>query len=130
MDELAKAHEDARLFNLELFIAKFLRYGVLFAGLLIFIGWMSQIDFSHNVFENFAHYQNVSLFHTISQLFAEHSWGLLTAYLGLVVLIALPLTRVALVAIVFLSERDYTLAFCALLVLFGLALSFALGFEL
>jgi len=130
MDELNKAQEDARLFNLELFISKFLRYGVLFAGLLIFIGWMSQIDFHHNIFESFSHYETVPLFQTLSALIAQHAWGLLTAYSGLIVLIALPLTRVALTAFVFLAERDYVLAFCALLVLFGLGLSFALGFEI
>ena len=131
MDDLkARAEADARVFNLELFIAKFLRYGVLVAGLLIFIGWMSQIDLHHNVFTSFEHYHSAPLLATLSNLIAAHSWGLLTAYAGLIVLIALPLTRVALVAFVFLAERDYTLAMCALIVLFGLGLSFALGFEI
>ena len=130
MDELTKAHEDARIFNLELFIAKFLRYGVLCAGLLIFVGWMSQIDFHHNIFANFEHYQSVHLIETLHGLIAQKAWGLLTAYVGLVVLIALPITRVALVAFVFLAERDTTLALCALIVLLGLALSFVLGYEI
>lgn len=130
MVESEKAKEDARLFNLELFIAKFLRYGVLFAGLLIFAGWMSQIDFHANVFANFMHYQPAPLTETLRALIAGQEWGLLTAYAGLVVLIALPLSRVALTAFVFLAERDFILAFCALLVLFGLGVSFALGFEI
>jgi hypothetical protein len=37
---------------------------------------------------------------------------------------------VALVAVVFLIERDFLLAGCAIVVLFGLALSFVLGFEI
>ena len=130
MDELKKAHQDARIFNLELFIAKFLRFGVLVAGLLILIGWMSQIDFSNDVFANFTHYQSAPLAEVLKGLIAQQAWGLLTAYVGLGVLIALPLTRVALVAFVFLADRDYLLAICAFIVLFGLALSFVLGFEL
>ncbi len=130
MDELAQAKADARIFNLELFIAKFLRYGVLLAGLLIFVGWMSQINFQNDVFANFTHYQPQPLIETLRGLIAQNAWGLLTAYIGLIVLIALPLSRVALVAFVFFAERDYILAACALLVLFGLGLSFFLGFEI
>jgi uncharacterized membrane protein len=130
MDKQAQAKEDARLFNLELFIAKFLRYGVLFAGLLIFIGWMSQIDLHGNIFASFEHYQNIPLMTTLRSAIAQRSWGLLAAYAGLVVLISLPLSRVVLVTVVFLTERDFALAFCSLLVLMGLALSFALGFAI
>ncbi|RYZ76357.1 MAG: DUF1634 domain-containing protein [Proteobacteria bacterium] len=121
---------DTRLEALELFIAKFLRYGVLFAGLVIFIGWMSQINFHRNVFEDFHVYQNMSLFDTLWFLFLQHNWGLLTAYLGLMLLIALPFLRVVLTAGVFVIEKDYLLAGCAVLVMAGLILSFALGFEI
>jgi hypothetical protein len=86
-DAQSIAREEAHLFNLELFIAKFLRYGVLFAGCLIFIGWMSQIDFQHNVFESFQTYTNVPLVKTLRTVIAEHNWGLLTSYIGLGVLI-------------------------------------------
>lgn len=119
-----------RLFDLELFIAKFLRYGVLIAGLFIFVGWMSQIDFHHDVFAHFAAYKHATLFETLRLQIAAHNWGLLIAYFGLILLIALPLTRVALTALVFLAERDFAMALCALLVLAGLAFSFALGFEI
>ena len=130
MDELKVAQRDARIFNLELFIAKFLRYGVLFAGVLLFAGWMSQIDLHHDVFASFQTYSNTPLINALQTVIADHNWGLLTAYIGLGVLIALPLTRVTLVAFVFLSERDYVLALCALIVLFGLGISFVLGYEI
>lgn len=130
MDDLKKATADARIFNLELFIAKFLRYGVLVAGLFIFAGWMSQIDFHHNVFAHFATYTHAPLIETLRAQVDAQNWGLLITYFGLMILIALPLTRVALVAVVFLSGRDYAMAFCALLVLFGLGLSFVLGYEI
>ena len=119
-----------RLFTLELFIAMFLRYGVLLAGILLFIGWMSLIDFHHNAFEAFATYREAPLADTLSQIITNHYWGMLIAYLGLGVLISLPLLRVALTAIVFIVDRDYTLAACALLVLAGLLLSFTLGFQI
>jgi uncharacterized membrane protein len=130
MDEIKIAAEDARLFNLELFIAKFLRYGVLAAGLLLFAGWMSQINFHQNIFVNFETYHYAPLVPTLKALLANQNWGLLIAYVGLIALIALPITRVALVAVVFLIERDFLLAGCAIVVLFGLALSFVLGFEI
>ena len=119
-----------RLFTLELFIAKFLRYGVLLAGVLLFIGWMSQIDFHHNTFEAFSSYREAPLADTLSQIITNRYWGLLIAYLGLGVLISLPLIRVALTAVVFIVDRDYTLALCALLVLAGLLLSFTLGYQI
>lgn len=130
LEELEIATNDARIFSLELLIAKFLRYGVLFAGVLIFAGWMSQIDFHHNVFASFETYTNVPLATALQKVIANHNWGLLTAYIGLGVLIALPLTRVALVAFVFIAEKDFILAACALIVLFGLGLSFVLGYEI
>lgn len=119
-----------RLFSLELFIAKFLRYGVLLAGLLLLIGWMTQIDFHHNAFEAYKTYKDAPLVETLSHAYAADQWGLLTAYLGLGVLISLPLLRVALTAVVFIVDRDYTLAFCAVVVLGGLLISFILGYEI
>lgn len=121
---------EARLFSLELFIAKFLRYGVLLAALLLFVGWMLMIDFHHDVFESFSHYHGVPLSFTLEQLFANHSYGRLISYLGLAVLISLPVIRVFLTAAVFVIERDLLLAACAAFVLVGLISSFVLGFQL
>ena len=127
---MTNAHEDARLFSLELFIAKFLRYGVLFAGLLLLIGWMMQIDFQNDTFAAFAQYRHNPLSEQLKSAFGQGQWGLLIAYAGLGVLISLPIIRVALTTLVFLSEKDYALAACASLVLAGLAMSFALGFAI
>ncbi len=127
---MKRSKENERLFSLELFIAKFLRYGVLLAGLLLFVGWMMQIDFQHNTFAAFSQYRPNPLSNALHVAFAEGRWGLLIAYAGLGVLISLPIIRVALTALVFLSEKDYALAACAGLVLIGLATSFALGFTI
>ncbi len=121
---------ESRLFSLELFIAKFLRYGVFFAAALLFVGWMMQIDFRHDTFEAFSVYKNTPLKQTLSELTATNSYGLLISYLGLVVLISLPVLRVALTACAFVMERDYRLAAVAVVVLVGLLFSFVLGFKI
>ncbi len=121
---------ESRLFSLELFIAKFLRYGVLFAATLLFIGWMLQIDFQHDTFAAFSTYKNAPLNQTLANLMAAKSYGLLVSYLGLVVLISLPILRVMLTAVAFVFERDYLLAAIAGVVLCGLLYSFVLGYKI
>lgn len=122
--------DESRLFSLELFIAKFLRYGVFFAAALLFIGWILQIDFHHDTFAAFSVYKNTPLKQTLTELIANQSYGLLISYLGLIVLISLPVLRVALTAFAFVMERDYRLAAIAALVLGGLLFSFVLGFKI
>ena len=121
--------DESRLFSLELFIAKFLRYGVFFAAALLFIGWMLQIDFQHDTFAAFSTYKNTPLNQTLANLMSAKSYGLLISYLGLVVLISLPVLRVLLTAIAFVFERDYLLAAIAGVVLCGLLYSFVLGYK-
>ena len=118
------------VYALEMFIAKFLRYGVLFAGLLMLCGWLTQISFTADAFAPFHVYHDAPLFRTIAELIEAQRWGLLTAYAGMTVLISLPLLRVFMTFAVFIKKRDYTLAAVSAVVLFGLGLSIALGFEL
>lgn len=124
------AAEESRLFSLELFIAKFLRYGVFFAAALLFIGWMLQIDFQHDTFASFSTYKNIPLHQALTDLIAAKSYGLLISYLGLAVLISLPVLRVMLTAIAFVFERDFLLAAIAGVVLCGLLYSFVLGYKI
>ncbi len=118
------------VYALEMFIAKFLRYGVLLAGLLMLCGWLTQISFTADAFAPFHTYHDSPLFRTIGELIEQQRWGLLTAYAGMTVLISLPLLRVLMTFAVFVKKRDYTLAAVSAVVLFGLGLSIALGFEL
>lgn len=118
------------VYSLELFIAKFLRYGVLLAGLLMLVGWLSQISFSHDVFASFQAYHEVRLLEQLESCFQEGRWGLLTSYAGMFVLISLPLLRVLMTFGIFIKKRDYMLAAVSGLVLLGLVLSVLLGFEL
>jgi uncharacterized membrane protein len=118
------------VYSLELFIAKFLRYGVMFAGTLMLIGWMSEISFTKDTFAQFATYHDERLWVTLQSLVQSGRWGLLTAYAGMFSLIALPLLRVLMTLLVFIKKKDYALAVVSTLVLAGLFLSLLLGFEI
>ncbi len=115
---------------LELFIARFLRYGVLIAGALMLVGWISQISFRTDTFAQFQVYKEMRLAPTLLQLYDAREWGVLTSYLGMFVLICLPVLRVIMTLAMFLKKRDYALAGVSALVLFGLLLSVTLGLEI
>lgn len=118
------------VYSLELFIAKFLRYGVLVAGVLMFAGWMSEISFTTDTFAHFSKYQDARLVSTIHTLVEARRWGLLTSYAGMLALISLPLLRVLMTLLVFIKKRDWALAIVSSFVLAGLFLSLLLGFEI
>lgn len=115
-------------YEIELMIAKLLRIGVLFAGALMALGWLSQISFSNNVFEQFASYESRPLAETLRSLVNTGDWTKLISYLGLALLVSLPILRVLFTFVMFVRRRERTLAAAALLVLMGLALGILLGF--
>ena len=119
-----------RLESTELMIAKFLRYGVILSGIVLLVGWMLQISFTHNVYLEFAHYGQEDLIHRLSKAYIAQDWGTIISYLGLGILISLPFVRVLLTAVVFVLDQDYLMASCAILVVVGLVLSVTLGFQL
>jgi uncharacterized membrane protein len=116
--------------KLELKIAKFLRYGVIFAGILMFAGWISQIKWKGDPFFNFQMYDQIALKDLILHYYVHQNWGMLVAYSGLLTLIALPVIRVLLTAILFLSQKEKILALVATIVFIGLIVSMTLGIEL
>ena len=118
------------LVSLELKIAKLLRWGVLCAGLLLTLGWISFLDFSQNPLTAFHTYSARPLTESLRSAFDKHQWGLLTAYAGLVVLISLPLLRVLMTAVLFTKQKEKLLALVAFFVFAILILSFSLGIEL
>lgn len=118
------------VYSLELFISKFLRYGVLLAGALMLAGWMSQISFTRDVFLEFQTYHDARLFQVLTDALQDQRWGILITYAGMMILISLPLLRVLMTFAVFLKTRDYKMAGLSALVLLGLAASLLLGFEL
>lgn len=119
-----------QLESLELKISKFLRLGVLVAGIFMLIGWLSHLFTQPDNFELFKTYHATTLSETLHSAYANGSWGELTAYLGLVILISLPITRVLLTALLFVKQKEYLLAGIASFVLIALVISFSLGIEL
>lgn len=117
------------IFELELFIAKFLRAGVIVSGLFMLTGWLGTLDLHHNIFLNYQNYTHNSLLSTISQYDAT-AWPHFMIYLGLICLILLPLLRVLLTGLIFMKQRDYIMASLVLLVLTGLIISISQGIEI
>ena len=115
--------------DLELKISKFLRYGVIVAGLVILIGWLMMFKFT-NTFYTFKFYDKLPLTEVIPFYFYRERWGILLAYAGLVILISLPIIRVLLTLLLFFKQKEYALALVAGCVSVALILSLFLGIEL
>lgn len=118
------------LLNLELRISLLLRWGVLAAGALMLIGWVTLLDFSQNPLAAFHEYKGEGLKESLQQALDNGAWGLLVAYLGLALLISLPLLRVLMTAVLFVKQKERVLAAIAFFVFITLILSFSLGIEL
>lgn len=121
---------DQELEALELKIAKLLRYGVILAGALIFAGWMLQIQFTTNPFANFKSYYGLSMLANLESAWTSANWAVLISYVGLLVLISLPILRVLMTAILFLRQKDTIMASLAFFVFIAILISCALGLEL
>lgn len=116
--------------TLELKIAKFLRAGVIVAGIIMFAGWLTQFKLTGNPFFNFESYDRIPFIDLIKYHIYRKDWGILLSYSGLVALISLPIIRVFLTAFLFIKQKEHTLAVIAFVVLLGLIASMTLGFEL
>lgn len=108
-------------------IASLFRYGVRIVSLLLFVGWMANINFSEDVFQNYQTYQNSHLMDDLTMAWSGHKWGLLVAYLGLTILICIPAIRVILVTVVFIRNKEFEMVGVTLMVLLGLILSVLAG---
>lgn len=115
---------------LELKISHFLRIGVIVSAVLMFAGWITELNWSGDPFYNFQTYDQISFVSLVKFHLKRQDWGVLTSYLGLIALISLPLIRVFLTAILFLKQKEYVLAGIASIVLIGLVGSMALGFQI
>lgn len=112
---------------LELRIAKVLRLGVVFAGILMLTGQVINFKFSGNTFFNFQTYDEIPLTELLQYYFKVGNWGALISFSGLIALISLPLIRVLLTTYLFLREKDFIMGFMALFVFISLILSMSLG---
>ncbi|MGZ3743208.1 MAG: DUF1634 domain-containing protein [Pseudobdellovibrionaceae bacterium] len=116
--------------NLELRIAKLLRWGVIGAEALLILGWLSFFDISKNPLLQFHDYSEESLSKSLETAVQNQQWGVLAAYAGLALLISLPISRVLMTGILFTKQRDRLLAIASFFVFGTIIFSFILGFEL
>ncbi len=115
---------------LELKISRFLRVGVLVSVFFMLIGWLSSFQLTANPYSHFSLYETSSPAQNVALAFQSRSWGILCSYVGLSLLISLPVIRVFLTALLLVRTKEYALAFIALAVLLSLLLSFSLGIEI
>lgn len=113
--------------RMELKISKFLRYGVIVAGLIILIGWIVSFNPDKNPFIGLQTYRPFTIFDSIQMYVILESWGNLIIYFGLSLLISLPILRVVLSTVLFMKQKEKTMALIGATVLLGLILSFSLG---
>lgn len=113
--------------RMELKISKFLRIGVIISGTIIAIGWALSFNDDYDPFENLKTYHQISLINSFQIQFMLENWGLLIIYFGLMILISLPVLRVFLSIVLFVKQKEKTMALIGAIVLVGLILSFSLG---
>lgn len=119
--------DDQKTYDLELLIAKFLRWGVVFCGILIFVGWILNLKWDANVFYIYRDYDPIPFRDLVGLYVRSGNIGGLIAFSGLAALVSLPLLRVFLTGILFLKQKERALALIAFLVLALLIISFLLG---
>ncbi len=115
--------------RMELKISKFLRIGVVISGLIIAVGWIWSFDSSVDSFKNLQTYQPLNLIDSFEISFMLQYWGRMLCYLGLMILISLPVIRVLLSIFLFIKQKEKEMALIGAIVLIGLILSFSLGVE-
>lgn len=115
--------------NLEDIIGYFLRTGVLLAGGLLLVGWVGILRTQGSQLHLLTHYESEDLASLIEWAMLTDNKGMTLSFLGLFVLISLPVLRVGLTGILFLKQKDYRMAFIAFFVFMALFLSFSLGLE-
>lgn len=118
---------DNKAYELELLIAKFLRWGVFFCGGLILIGWVMNLKFEGNPFAIYKDYDPIPFWQLINHYIKSGNIGGLIAYAGLFGLVSLPVWRVCLTGVLFLRQKERSLAVIAFLVFALLIVSFLMG---
>jgi uncharacterized membrane protein len=115
--------------KMELLISKFLRLGVIISGLTILSGWLMSFEADKNPFSSLQSYQHFSLINSLEMNFILNNWGKVISYLGLMMLISLPVLRVFLSTILFIRQKEKMMALLGMVVFIGLILSFLMGIE-
>lgn len=115
---------------LEIKTSKFLRMGVIVAGILIGTGWVGTWNSSTDPLFSFKIYDQIPLIDVLQLHIRNGNWSVLVCYLGLLTLISLPFIRVLLTMVLFIKQKEIVLATISFAVLLGLMISMALGIDL
>lgn len=114
----------------ELMISKFLRGGVSVSGGCLLLGMIGEVWIHGTSLEGFKQYSRIPLIESINwAVFLGNRYAVIT-YLGLIILVSLPVIRVFLTAILFFKQKEKILASVAMVVFIALIGSFFLGIEL
>jgi uncharacterized membrane protein len=115
--------------RMELKIAKFLRVGVVVSGITMLIGWAWSFKVNVDPFASLQTYSSLTFVQSIKVCLLLRYWGRLLIYLGLIILISLPIIRVILSTYLFIKQKEKTMALIGAIVMLGLILSFSLGVQ-
>lgn len=141
MSDIANPDKSHHLIKTESLIANVLRYGVLICIFIVTVGLFFQMSrifrqggSSHTIEtlmqgQLIPDYHPARTAHQFAQGFLNHDSNILITF-GLLLLIALPVTRVALTVFIFLFERDWPFVLITAVVLSILMSSLILGKSL
>lgn len=120
-----------RTHELEIKISYILRYGVFLSALFLGIGWGGNLlsGQSQGLY-HYQTYQPISFVQQLEQALTQKQWFVLLSYIGLAILISLPLIRVLLTGILFARHKEKAMSFMAFAVFAILIGSFCLGIDL
>jgi len=113
--------------EMELKISNVLRIGVYIAGGIILIGWLMAFNSNNNIFDVYKTYEEVDLITSLKAQVILQNWGRLITYLGLIVLILLPIIRVLMSVALFIKQKELKMALIGAIVFIGLLISFYQG---
>ncbi len=117
--------------ELELKISYILRYGVFLSAIFLGIGWGGNLlsGQSQGLY-HYQTYQSVNFIQSMEKTFTQGQWFVLLSYLGLMILISLPLIRVFLTGVLFAKNKEKAMSLMAFAVFAILLGSFCLGIDL
>ncbi len=122
--------DDKKLHQLELRISSLLRVGVLISGACLLFGWIGQLRQDGELLSTFTTYHPVPLLERMQWALLMRDRSLMMAFIGLMILVCLPVLRVAMTGVLFILQKEYKLGLMAFGVLGALVVSFCLGIDL
>lgn len=113
--------------RLESMMSLMMRWGVVVVGLLLFCGWISELDLSSDIYVKFHEFQSRNFLIDLNRYWIEKDWSKLLSFSGVFLLMSLPIFRVVLLGGNFLLNKEYWMGLLSALVLFGIIVSFIFG---